>query len=152
MTHLNKKQSIAIGAGLLVIGYLFFSNSLMDLFNTGDESSADGISQTTYVVEDVIVGNGVIAEEGDTLTVHYVGTLPGGAVFDTSRREGGSPFTFTLGAGEVIRGWDEGLVGMRVGGTRVLVIGPEYGYGASAVGPIPANSTLIFEVELLNAE
>ena len=102
-------------------------------------------------MEEVAVGTGVVAEAGDVLTVHYVGTLTDGRVFDSSR-DRNTPFDFTLGMDSVIRGWDEGLVGMRVGGKRMLVIPPSYGYGAQGVGTIPANSTLIFEVELLNVK
>lgn len=82
------------------------------------------------------------------VVVHYVGTLPDSTEFDNSRRRG-QPFTFQVGAGSVIKGWDEGLVGMKVGGQRILVIPPDKGYGAQAVGPIPANSTLVFAIELL---
>ncbi len=100
------------------------------------------------VMEDVAVGTKDEAQNGDTLTVHYVGTLADGTKFDSSR-DRGAPFTFRLGAGEVIRGWDAGMVGMKVGGTRRLTIPPELGYGARGIGLIPPNSTLHFEVELL---
>ncbi|OHA90477.1 MAG: peptidylprolyl isomerase [Candidatus Zambryskibacteria bacterium RIFCSPHIGHO2_12_FULL_48_10] len=107
--------------------------------------------ETGYKVEEVVAGQGELAEPGDKLTVHYVGTLPNGQVFDSSR-DSNSPYTFTLGAGQVIRGWDEGIQGMRAGGKRTLVIASDYAYGNQAVGPIPANSTLVFEVELLKVE
>jgi len=97
------------------------------------------------------VGDGVLAETGDTISVHYVGTLEDSRVFDSSR-DRNTPFRFTLGTGQVIRGWDEGLVGMRVGGKRILIISPEFGYGGQGVGTIPPNSVLQFEVELLDAE
>ncbi|MBX4195441.1 FKBP-type peptidyl-prolyl cis-trans isomerase [Candidatus Parcubacteria bacterium] len=106
---------------------------------------------TGYKKDDVVAGTGPAAAKGDKVTVHYVGTLTDGKVFDSSR-DRGQPFVFTLGAGGVIRGWDEGVVGMRVGGTRRLTIAPDYGYGDRAVGPIPANSTLVFVVELLGVE
>ncbi len=99
-------------------------------------------------VEDVTVGTGEQAMPGQTVAVHYVGTLEDGTKFDSSR-DRGEPFTFTLGAGQVIQGWDQGVAGMRVGGVRTLTIPAELGYGDRAVGPIPANSTLFFEVELL---
>ncbi|MBX4181481.1 FKBP-type peptidyl-prolyl cis-trans isomerase [Candidatus Parcubacteria bacterium] len=104
-----------------------------------------------FTSQEVSVGSGAIAEPGDKLTVHYVGTLPDGKVFDSSR-DSGTPFSFTLGAGQVIRGWDEGLQGMREGGKRVVTIAPDYAYGEQGVGPIPPNSTLVFEVELLKVE
>lgn len=84
---------------------------------------------------------------GDTLSVIYTGTFTNGTVFD-SNKESGTPFEFTLGAGHVISGWDIGLVGMKVGEVRKLVLPPAFAYGSQAVGPIPANSTLVFEVEL----
>ncbi len=93
-------------------------------------------------------GEGEEVRGGETVTVHYVGRLENGELFDSSV-ERGTPFSFTVGVGQVIQGWDEGLLGMKVGEKRKLTIPPEMGYGNSPVGPIPANSTLIFEVELL---
>ena len=107
--------------------------------------SADG----TLVSQDLVVGTGATAATGDTVTVNYVGTLTNGTKFDSSY-DRGQPFTFRLGAGQVIAGWDQGVVGMRVGGKRRLTIPPSLGYGGQANGPIPANSTLIFEIELLS--
>jgi FKBP-type peptidyl-prolyl cis-trans isomerase len=102
-------------------------------------------------IEDVTEGDGPLAKAGDRVSVHYDGTLADGSIFDSSRRRG-KPFQFTLGAGQVIRGWDVGVDGMKVGGTRKLTIPPEEGYGARAIGPIPPNSTLNFVVELLGIE
>jgi FKBP-type peptidyl-prolyl cis-trans isomerase len=101
-----------------------------------------------FRVEDIEVGSGAPAVRGDTLTVHYVGTFENGAVFDSSLARG-EPFTFRLGIGAVIRGWDQGLVGMRVGGKRRLIIPPELAYGSQGSGTIPPNTPLRFEVELL---
>ena len=103
--------------------------------------------------EDAIPGTGDEAKAGRHVTVHYTGWLYNngvkGAKFDSSK-DRNDPFRFGLGAGQVIRGWDEGVQGMKVGGTRVLVIPPELGYGArGAGGVIPPNATLMFEVELL---
>ena len=103
------------------------------------------------VVEDLVVGDGPVAEAGDTVTVNYVGRLQNGTQFDSSY-DAGVPFTFTAGAGDVIAGWDQGVPGMRVGGTRRLTIPPNLGYGLNPVGVIPPNSTLVFEVELLSIE
>ncbi|WP_016701098.1 FKBP-type peptidyl-prolyl cis-trans isomerase [Actinoalloteichus spitiensis] len=100
-------------------------------------------------IEDVRVGDGAEAKAGDSVTVHYVGTLTNGSKFDSSR-DRGEGFTFGLGAGQVIRGWEQGVAGMKVGGVRKLEIPPHLGYGARGVPPIiPPNATLLFEVELL---
>jgi FKBP-type peptidyl-prolyl cis-trans isomerase len=101
-----------------------------------------------FRVEDILVGAGDPAVAGDTLTVHYIGTLDNGQVFDDSYARG-TPFTFRLGAGGVIRGWDLGLVGIRVGGKRRLIVPPELAYGTQGQGPIPPNATLHFDVELV---
>lgn len=105
---------------------------------------------TQLKIEDEVVGNGEDAKAGDTVTVHYVGMLTDGTVFDASRNRGEEGFTFTLGIGQVIKGWDMGVSGMKVGGKRRLTIPSDLAYGDQAIGGvIPANSTLIFEVELL---
>lgn len=102
-------------------------------------------------VQDLEEGDGVRADSGDVVTVHYTGWLPNGTQFDSSR-DRGEPFQVALGYGRVIAGWDQGIVGMRVGGRRLLVIPPGLAYGTSRRGPIPANSTLVFDVELLEVE
>ena len=101
-------------------------------------------------ITNVVVGTGTVAKSGDTISVQYVGKFTDGKTFDSSAAHGGKPFSFVLGAGQVITGWDKGIVGMKVGGTRILEIPPALGYGNRTVGPIPANSALIFEVKLLN--
>jgi FKBP-type peptidyl-prolyl cis-trans isomerase len=98
---------------------------------------------------DLVVGIGAEAVNGDTLTVHYTGWLADGTKFDSSY-DRGTPFVFRVGTGAVIAGWDQGIPGMKVGGKRRLIIPPSLGYGSTAYGPIPANSTLKFEVELLS--
>lgn len=104
-------------------------------------------------IEDETVGTGAEAVSGKKITVNYTGTLTDGTKFDSSLNPGRTPFQFTLGAGEVIQGWDQGFAGMKIGGKRKLTIPPELGYGASgAGGAIPPNATLIFEVELLGVE
>jgi peptidylprolyl isomerase len=99
---------------------------------------------------DIVTGTGATAMPGNVVKVHYSGFLTTGAKFDSSR-DRGEPFSFPLGAGQVIKGWDEGVAGMKVGGQRQLRIPPELGYGAAgAPGAIPPNATLIFDVELLD--
>jgi FKBP-type peptidyl-prolyl cis-trans isomerase len=100
---------------------------------------------------DTKVGDGKEAKSGHKVTVHYTGTLTNGTKFDSSK-DRNQPFTFTLGAGNVIKGWDEGVQGMKPGGIRKLTIPAELGYGSRAVSSIPPNSTLVFEVELLSIE
>lgn len=151
MKNLNKNQWVAVFVSLAFLGYILFTGPIMNFFNpsVGDSQSQARAPQAGFSVEEVAVGTGPIAEPGDTLSVHYVGTLTDGRVFDSSL-DRNVPFSFTLGVGQVIRGWDEGLIGMRVGGKRLLTVPPEYGYGNQGVGAIPPNSTLIFAVELLD--
>ena len=103
-------------------------------------------------IEDEAIGTGAAAKSGDRVTVHYTGWLTNGTKFDSSR-DRNEAFSFTLGAGQVIKGWDQGVDGMMVGGKRKLTIPPELGYGArGAGGVIPPNATLIFDVELLEVK
>jgi len=104
---------------------------------------------TSMKIDDVKIGTGPAVESGNTVSVHYVGTLQDGTEFDASKKRG-QPFEFTVGAGQVIVGWEEGVEGMQVGGERVLVIPPEKAYGAAgAGGVIPPDATLVFTIELL---
>ena len=110
-------------------------------------TTASGLSYT-----DLVKGTGAAPTSGKNVTVHYTGVLENGAKFDSSV-DRGQPFVFRIGAGEVIPGWDEGVISMKVGGKRKLVIPPQLGYGsAGAGGVIPPDATLIFEVELLDVE
>lgn len=123
--------------------------------STSTGTSSDPQEQTQPVTmlkrQDVVVGTGAEAISGKTVTVHYSGRFINGQEFDSSVRRG-TPFTFTLGGGQVIKGWDQGVQGMKVGGKRTLAVPPSLGYGANDYGPIPGNSTLIFDIELLKVE
>lgn len=109
----------------------------------GEVTTASGLK---YV--DLKVGDGPVPERGQMLSVHYTGWLENGTKFDSSV-DRGEPLDFTIGVGQVIKGWDEGVGSMHVGGKRKLIVPSELGYGAKGVGPIPPDATLIFEVELL---
>jgi FKBP-type peptidyl-prolyl cis-trans isomerase len=122
-----------------------------DVLGESSNTKQSEVIMPELMSEDLMVGEGPEATSGAKVTVHYTGTLTDGTKFDSSV-DRGQPFTFTLGAGQVIKGWDQGVAGMRVGGRRRLTIPPELGYGARSVGSIPANSTLIFEVELLEVD
>ena len=113
-----------------------------------DSPSAPG-GTGTLVIEDLVAGTGATAAAGDTVSVHYVGTFTNGTVFDSSYSRN-QPFAFRVGAGQVIAGWDQGVPGMKVGGKRRLTIPPSLAYGSTGAGPIPPNSTLVFEIELLS--
>lgn len=104
---------------------------------------------TELQIEELSVGSGEVAQIGDTVSVHYTGTLTDGTKFDSSK-DRGTPFEFTIGEGMVIKGWDEGVPGMKIGGSRKLTIPYTMAYGERGIpGVIPAKATLIFEVELL---
>jgi len=100
------------------------------------------------VVDDVVIGTGMAVETDDTIVVDYIGTLQNGEEFDNSFKRG-APFTFTVGDGKVIKGLEEGVVGMKVGGKRILVIPSDMGYGAKGYGPIPGGATLVFAIDLI---
>lgn len=111
-----------------------------------------GPAPKTLVKKELIEGSGPEAKSGDEVTVQYVGVLyKNGEEFDASWNRG-EPFSFTLGGGEVIPGWDKGVEGMKAGGRRMLVIPPELAYGSEGVGPIPPESTLVFVIDLLSVK
>lgn len=136
----NLLRIVAIGAALGVLGV-----ALWTYFSPlgSEHTTASGLK---YV--DQVVGTGESPSPGKVVIVHYTGWLENGAKFDSSV-DRGSPFEFPIGLGRVIRGWDEGVMTMKVGGKRKLIIPPDLGYGSRDLGEIPPNSTLIFEVELL---
>lgn len=114
-----------------------------------DQASSDKVTAPQkLVIEEVKEGSGNAAKSGDFVSVHYTGALTSGKVFDSSV-DRGEPIEFQLGAGEVIKGWDDGIAGLKPGGKRKLTIPASLGYGARDMGAIPPNSTLIFDVELV---
>lgn len=120
-------------------------------FQAGAQAANDKLVTTPSGLQyvDLVSGEGKEAHVGETAIVHYTGWLKDGTKFDSSK-DRKKPFSFPLGAGRVIKGWDEGVVGMKIGGKRRLIIPPELGYGARGAGQvIPPNATLMFEVELL---
>lgn len=122
-----------------------------DANQTTQNMETNSFNKEGIEVQNAVEGDGEEANTGDTVAVHYTGKLENGTVFDSSRSRG-EPIEFELGAGRVIKGWEIGIEGMKVGGTRTLVIPPELGYGPQGAGPIPPNATLIFDVELVNVE
>jgi FKBP-type peptidyl-prolyl cis-trans isomerase FkpA len=152
--HLNRVTRIFIGLlGILLIA------ACQQQGETGMAENTSDAAMTGLQITDVTNGEGATAEAGQTVIVHYTGWLydPSqpdnkGEKFDSSV-DRGQPFSFPLGAGQVIRGWDEGFAGMQIGGKRILVIPPEMGYGErGAGGVIPPNATLMFEVDLLEIQ
>lgn len=143
--------------GFVTWGLIYFLNkpNVLPVVETPtivENNSMQDELKNELKIEDLIIGSGVEATSGKTVSVHYTGTLVDGTKFDSSK-DRGTPFEFSLGAGQVIQGWDLGVVGMKVGGKRKLTIPPELGYGAQgAGGVIPPNATLIFEVELLEVK
>jgi hypothetical protein len=160
----NQQTYLGVGVALAVI-ILFFvimggglpqpaAVSLSQETDTMNQNQSFPVSDfqkvTELHVQDVVVGTGKEATPGSTVVVEYVGAFTDGTVFDTSR--GRAPFTFKLGAGEVIAGWDQGVAGMKVGGKRLLAVPSSLGYGEAGRGPIPGGATLLFEVELLDVK
>jgi FKBP-type peptidyl-prolyl cis-trans isomerase len=151
---MNKNFIIACVVGVLtlvVFAYFIFGLNQGPASNTITADSPNGATPTVaenVKSEDIEVGTGPEVKSGDTVVIHYTGTLPDGTKFDSSV-DRGEPFETRIGVGEVIKGWDLGVVGMQVGGKRKLTIPPSLGYGDQGVGNIPPNSILIFDVELL---
>jgi FKBP-type peptidyl-prolyl cis-trans isomerase len=149
----QRNRRLLIGGIILVvlvaIGY-FAITALQNKNNASSSSSGQATTTSSGLqVIDEVVGSGQEAKTGDTVSVNYTGWLADGTKFDSSY-DRNQTFDFTLGAGNVIKGWDEGVVGMKVGGKRKLIIPPDLAYGATGYAPvIPANATLTFEIELV---
>lgn len=150
VTEDSTTQMAAVGqSGIVVVGN--GENVNQERTTALVEASDSRGNINKIVIEDIKPGTGEAVQEGDTVVVHYIGTLQDGFEFDNSNKRG-APFEFTVGEGRVIAGWEEGLIGMKVGGQRVLVIPPEKAYGDRAIGSIPPNSTLVFAIELLEVK
>ncbi|MBU2082132.1 FKBP-type peptidyl-prolyl cis-trans isomerase [Patescibacteria group bacterium] len=155
---MNKTQIIALATAiiLLVVGiFIFYNKNTNDVGATKQGETLDlklnnqKMNKQGVEVEVLKEGTGAVAKNGDTVSVHYVGVLENGTKFDSSV-DRGTPFEFSLGAGQVIPGWDIGVEGMKIGEVRKLVIPSELAYGPNGAGDvIPPNATLIFEVQLL---
>lgn len=151
---MNKKIIIiALILLIIVVSFILFfgkkvSGPTVTPTNTPEQNGPTKMNKDGVSIEILKQGSGVEAKNGDQVTVNYIGTLENGQKFDASADHGGI-FSFNLGAGKVIQGWDIGVVGMRMGEKRKLTIPPELGYGANDLGVIPPNSTLVFEVDLL---
>ena len=145
---MNKEKWVAVVVSIFIVGFFFvFGPNVLSIFKMNNNAN----NPSKLVVQDATLGQGEEAQSGDRIIVHYVGRFVDGKIFDSSlsRKE---PFQFVLGLGQVIPGWEQGIVGMKVGGVRILTIPPELAYGENGYGPIPPNSTLIFEVQLLKVE
>ncbi len=177
MKGLTRNQWIAVTVGLVVVGVSYFTGqTLISMFGAPDVNgvSTNGtnmsdnamnndkmnanvsdavVPPTGLGIKDVVVGTGAEAKSGNTVSVKYSGAFADGKVFDSTDLHGGQPFTFILGAGQVIKGWDLGVAGMKVGGKRTLTIPSDLGYGdAGYPGVIPPKATLTFQVELVGVK
>jgi len=167
----NKVETIALGVSIFFIFlglYLTLTTNVLTRENNdlkatvieptlvavSDEGSININNDNNSIsmkVNDIKIGEGEEVKEGDEVVVHYSGTLSNGEEFDNSKLRN-QPFKFKVGKGMVIKGWDEGILGMKSGGVRVLVIPPDMAYGSAGIGPIPPNATLTFTIELLEIE
>ena len=150
MKNLNKNQKIAVFVSLVVVSFFFLFGSIFMNFINGDKNLASLSSESNISYNENVIGEGLVVEKGKRVTMDYVGRFEDGSIFDSST--GNTPLSFVVGQGQVIDGIDQGILGMRVGGKRTIVVPPELGYGYEDYGPIGAGSTLIFEVTILSVE
>ncbi len=172
---LSTKEWIAVAVAVVFVAYSLFGSNIISLFdnnntniamteevkNTEVNSNVDtapaeqkpaptknSISRNGVIINDLVVGTGPEIAVGKAVAVHYILSLQDGTVLQNSK-DFGAPFRFVYGVDSMIQGWQIGIAGMKAGGTRTIVIPPELGYGAQQAGPVPANSTLVFTIELL---
>lgn len=163
---ISKIQIVSVvGVVALVVSLAWFVNYVYSGSNSSSKVSSSSSSSSSscqtqnvqtstststegLVVQDTVIGCGKEVKSGDTISIHYTGKLTDGTVFDSSLPRN-TPFSTKIGVGQVIKGWDLGVIGMKIGGKRTLTIPASLGYGERATGKIPANSTLIFELELI---
>jgi peptidylprolyl isomerase len=155
MKKLSNREWVAVGVSILFIAYMFFGNIIMSAFRGVSANQPNArASQSAAAVQykDVVVGSGVVVGAGMQVSINYVFRLADGTVIQDSKLVGsGEPVKFIAGAGQLNSSWENAIIGMRVGGKRIITIPPELGYGPNQVGPIPPNSTLIFEIEVVSA-
>lgn len=177
--NINKYEAAGIGLSIGAMALALFLTRLSDGFDAGSiltrsaerasqeaavvtsENGVDGVEAaledsiaangrvTKLVVTDVAVGTGEEVKEGDTVTVNYIATLQNGQEFDNSYKKG-EAFTFEVGDDKVIEGWNKGMIGMKVGGDRVIIIPADMAYGSEGYGPIPGNATVVYAIELVS--
>ncbi len=168
---LSKKEWLAIAVAVAFVGYTLFGGEVSRLFQNNNnnnmtldsnsnvsgetsdtptnEANKAPVNRNGVIINDLVIGTGFEIAPGKLASVHYILSLQDGTVLQNSK-DFGQPFQFTYGVDSLIQGWDIGIAGMKVGGTRTIVIPPELGYGSVAQGPVPANSTLVFTIELLD--
>lgn len=161
MRKLSKIEWVAAGLAVVFVAYMFFGGDIISMLDSSptnnnqqamaNSSVTGGDDNSPVKTEDLVVGTGPAIQNGMEVAVNYVLKLSDGTVIQDSKQMG-QPFTFITGAGQLIKGWEMGILGMKVGSKRVIVIPPELGYGSQQVGPIPPNSTLVFEIEVVSAK
>ncbi len=155
MKKLSKKEWIAVGVGVIFITYMFFGNTVISTFDDVTNNQSAALNTATgpaVIAKDLKIGTGLAVEKGMQVSINYMLKLADGTVIhDSKLLNNGIPFNFLVGGGQLNSNWESGILGMRVGGKRMITIPPELGYGARQVGPIPPNSTLIFEIEIVSA-
>ncbi|MEK7642320.1 MAG: FKBP-type peptidyl-prolyl cis-trans isomerase [Patescibacteria group bacterium] len=155
--RLSKKEWVALVIAVGFVGYTLFGYDIMNLFKNDTNSMTNENTATVpnsqnnqgVITSDLVVGTGMEVLPGKSISVHYILSLKDGTVIQNSK-DFGVPFEFTLGVDPMIKGWEIGIAGMKVGGVRSIIIPPELAYGSVQSGPIPPNSTLVFTVEIVN--